>query len=427
MNTWHLIKREIAHRKLNFALGALSVAVAAACLVAQFTLLRGHDLRTSELLDAKEKQVDTRLKKLTDEYRKLTLKLGFNVRILPKGQNLGEFYTDGFAQKTMDEEYVHRLAASRFLTTMRHLLPKLERKIDWPERSRKIILLGTHGEIPLRERADRKKPIIKIIPDGQADLGHELWNSLRLKPGDTITLLGETFTVRKCYKEEGSRADITAWIGLEKAQQLLKMPGVINEIQAVDCKCAWANIDKIRTELAKILPETQAIITMNKAIVRKQARVKAEEEHKAAIDQERASRAALRKERRAFAAILVPVVIIVCVVWVGLLAFGNVRERTPEIGILRAIGLRAGQIFTIFMGRAVLVGVIGALGGYLCGFVIGTAGGGEQAGAARAAALFSPWLLITVLAAAPVLAVLASWLPALAAAKQDPAIVLREK
>ena len=426
MNTWRLVEREIAHRKLNFTLGVLSVAVAAGCLVAQFTLLRAHDLRTGELLDAKEEQVDKRLKKLEDEYRKLTLKLGFNVRILPDGQDLGEFYAEGFAQKTMDEEFVHKLAESKLLTSIRHLLPKLERKIEWPERSRKIILLGTHGEVPIRERTDPKKPIVKLIPDGQVDVGHELWQSLGLKPGDKIKLLGEEFTIRKCHEEQGSRADITIWLDLRKAQELLKMPGVINEIQAVDCKCAWANIDKIRSELAKILPNTQAIITLKAAAVRKRARVKAEEERKEALEQERAGRAELREEREAFAAILVPLITAVCVLWIGLLTLGNVRERSSEIGILRAIGLRSGQVFTIFIGRALLIGIIGAILGYGCGFLVG-AMTGQTTDVASMKVLFIPWLLLSVVVAAPVLTALASWLPARIAARQDPALVLREK
>ncbi len=470
MNTWRLVSREIAHRKLSFAFGVLSVAIAAASLVAQLTLIRGHDIRTTELLADKEvqlnkrlaaqrirtaellaeeeKEIDERLTKLRDEYRKLTLKLGFNVRILPEGQDLGEFYAMGFAQKTMDEEFVHRLSESKLLTSIRHLLPKLERKIEWPERGRKIILLGTHGEVPLRERTDPKKPVIKIIPDGQLDVGHELWRSLKLKPGDKIKLLGEEFTIRKCYKEQGSRADITIYIDLRKAQQLLKMPGLINEIQAVDCKCAWGDVGKIRAELAKILPKTQAIVALKPAVVRQRARVQAEEESKRALEQKRAASARLQKQqeedskraldderaaaarlqgqRKAFAAITVPVIAVVCSLWVGLLAFGNVRERSHEIGILRAIGCRAGQIFSIFISRSALIGVIGACVGGLVGFLVGIARA-HEAPPVAVEALFSPALLVAVLVAAPLLAVLATWLPALAAARQDPALVLREK
>lgn len=426
MTAWQLVAREIAHRKLNFALGALSVAAAAGCLVAQFTLLWAHDIRTTKLLDEKTQLVNNRLKDLNKDFRKLTLNgIGFNVRILPEGQDLGDFYAAGFADKTMGEDLAHRLAASDILTTVRHILPKLERKVDWPERGRKVILLGTRGEVPLKERVRRKPPIIKIIPDGEADLGHELCSSLKLKPGDKITLRGESFTVRKCYKEQGSRADITIWIGLAKAQEMLGLKDRINEIQAVDCTCALADIDIVRAEIGKILPGTQVIIKADQALVKLLVRRKGEQEKKAAIADERAGQERLRKERETFAAILAPLIAVVCAVWVGLLAFGNVRERSSEIGILRAIGLRAQQIFVVFIGRAFLIGLLGTCVGYPAGFAIGALWG--NSGRFAAAGVFSPLLLVLVLVGAPLLAALASWLPALAAAKQDPALVLREK
>ncbi len=429
MNTWRLIQREIAHRTLSFATGTLLVAVAAGSLVAQFTLLRAHDLRTGEMLDEDERIARKRLADVENEMRKLTLKLGFNVRILPKDQNLADFYDKGFADKTMGEDLVHRLANSELLTSIRHLYPKLERKVEWPEQGRRtVILLGTHGEVPLKERLDRKKPIITLIPEGHVDVGHELSKSIGLKPKDKITFMGEEFIVRKCRPEQGTRADITVWMDLRKVQQLLKMPGRINEIQAVECKCAFADVEKVRAELRKILPGTDPLVTMRdkQAYVRKQARVAAAKNRTDELAEKRASRDRQRRERKAFGAVLVPMLMIASAVWVGLLAFGNVRERSPEIGILRAIGLRSMQIFAVFMGRALLIGAAGACIGYVAGFVIGAAGG-RMANVSRAPELFSSWLLAVVLVAAPLLAVLATWLPARAASRQDPALVLREK
>jgi len=55
--------------------------------------------------------------------------------------------------------------------------------------------------------------------------------------------------------------------------------------------------------------------------------------------------------------------------------------------------------------------------------VAGEAGLGLES----AAGLFNPLVLILVLLAAPLLAGLASWAPAIIAASQDPAQVLREE
>ncbi|MBE3070075.1 MAG: FtsX-like permease family protein, partial [Planctomycetes bacterium] len=126
---------------------------------------------------------------------------------------------------------------------------------------------------------------------------------------------------------------------------------------------------------------------------------------------------------------VVPLVVVGCIVWVGMLALGNARERRGEVGILRAIGLRAGRILAIFLARAVLVGLIGAAAGYAAGFAVAAAWDaiGSAAGdAVGVAALFAPWLLAAALVAAPLLAAVASLVPAMLAAREDPAVILRE-
>jgi len=113
-------------------------------------------------------------------------------------------------------------------------------------------------------------------------------------------------------------------------------------------------------------------------------------------------------------------------VWVAFLAFSNVRERRLEIGILRALGVRRVQVFALFLIKAVATGLVGATLGFGLGYVVGAASGDAPALAAGGAPLFDARLLLAVLAAAPLLSALASWLPALTAAQQDPAVVLTE-
>jgi putative ABC transport system permease protein len=47
-----------------------------------------------------------------------------------------------------------------------------------------------------------------------------------------------------------------------------------------------------------------------------------------------------------------------------------VRERTPEIGLLRALGARQGQVLALFLGEATVLAAIGGLGGLLLGLGI---------------------------------------------------------
>src|SRR5271169_3683205 len=116
MRLYRLIFREILYRKLNFCLGVLSASVAVACVVGQRAVLRQYDARTEQIIAAKEAETRATMAALEDDYRKLMLKLGFNVLILPKDQSLSDLYAEDFASKYMPEEYAARLARSRVVT-----------------------------------------------------------------------------------------------------------------------------------------------------------------------------------------------------------------------------------------------------------------------------------------------------------------------
>src|SRR5262249_270892 len=188
------------------------------------------------------------------------------------------------------------------------------------------------------------------------------------------------------------------------------------------CNCASPDrLGDVRKEVAQILPDTQVIEDGSRALVRAEARNRAAAEARDAVQREKKARAELRSQREEFAAVLVPLGLLGCTVWVGVVALTNVRDRAGEIGILRALGVGSLRVFALFLGRAVLVGLLGALLGYAAGTLVGVLWGeGPAAEAFQAAPL------LAVVVAAPVLCGLASWVPALLAARQDPAVVLRE-
>ena len=426
MSPWLLILREIRVRWISFALGVVSVLVAVGVLTAQLTLLVAHDLRTQQILEEKRAETEAEMRVLEDDYRKIMKKLGFNILLLPEGQRLADLYVAGHSARDMPESYVDRLASSGIMT-IRHLLPITEQEIQWPEEDgRTIVLVGTRGEVPLSHR-DPLEPMMIPVPAGSAVLGYAIWDSLRAGVGDTITLLGRKFTVSRCHPERGTRDDITVWIDLAEAQQLLGMEGRINAILALKCHCEGSDLSSVRQSMAAILPGVQVVELATRAMTRAEARDRAAAAARAALEAERMHRAHLRGEREVFASWLVPLVTLGAAAWIGLLALLNVRERAAEIGILRALGVRSRQIMVVFLARAILVGLAGAVFGYGVGFAVGLLAGELSLATDTAGALFRPGLLVLVTAAAPLLAALASWPPALVAARQDPALVLREE
>jgi len=427
MSLWRLVLKEIRHRRLNFALGVLSVTVAVGVLVAHVVLLRAHDVRTEEILRRKQSDADARLATLEDDYRKYMKELGYNLLILPKEQDLAEFWDKGYATRTMPEENVRKLSDTG-TQAMRHLLPIVQQRVLWPEQKRRIILIGTRGEVPIKHRTP-KEPMLLAVPPAEAVVGHRLASDLGLERGSPITLLGRKLVVASCRPERGTAEDITIWIDLATAQQLLGMEGRLNAIEALKCYCAGGGIEDLRQDIVATLPDTRVVIRENRVTVRARARERAKAEHQEAMAAEKAHRESLRQARESFAAVVVPLTVTGAAVWVGLLALANVRERRNEIGILRAVGLRAAQVFSVFVSRALLMGLMGAVLGYITGLAMGIAAARATEGALSAGSLghlFAAGVFIPVLVASPALCVLATWAPAVVAARQDPAVILRE-
>ena len=429
MTIWSLLIREIIHRKLNFALAVLTVVVASGSLIGSVALLRIHDVRTDQILEQKEAELHQSTAQLNDETRKAMLKLGFNIVILPKDQNLSDWYAEDYASKYMPEQYVHQLADSG-IVTVRHFLPSLQQKIDWPEQKRKIILVGARGEVPNLHK-NPVKPMVQPVPPGTISLGYELHRGLDINVGDKVTLMGKEFTVHACHKERGNKDDITAWIYLAEAQDLLDKSGQINAILALECLCVGEEaLPKIRTEIAAILPGTQVIERGSRALVRAEARIKVAEQGRMLIEKEKHDRRKLRSEREQLASILTPVVVTACAVWIAVLGLTNVRARRDEIGILRAIGVGTRDVLIMFLSRHLLVGTLGGAIGFAAGVCsavyFSAAREDTRIGITEMGSSWVGWLVLSVIGAAA-LVVIAGWIPTMIATRQDPADVLREE
>jgi putative ABC transport system permease protein len=151
-----------------------------------------------------------------------------------------------------------------------------------------------------------------------------------------------------------------------------------------------------------------------------------EEEGKAAIEREQENISRMKATWKRFAFILGPLVMVISVVWIALLAAGNVRRRQREIGILRTLGFRSRQILYVFLSRAILMGFFGGLLGFLVGRCLAHTCR-EPMSQMRTGGIFSFGLFGLAVLGAVVIAVAASWIPAMHAARLDPAITLRER
>jgi len=258
--------------------------------------------------------------------------------------------------------------------------------------------------------------------------------------------MGKTFNVSRLHPERGSSDDVTLWIDLNQAQELLGLQNLVHAILALECECVGDRISQIRAEIAAILPGTQVIERYSQALARAEARTKAKQVAEESLEAERLAAAAslalelesrkrIERGRRQSAQVALPLVLILAASAVGVLAYMNVRYRREEIGILRALGLRTGQVLAVFLGKAAISGVIGGIAGVLLGIAVGASIGPlldsseSRLGAGLAEAILGSSGFLVTLMVTPVLAVvlstLSSWIAAAMAASQDAAMVLQ--
>ena len=100
----------------------------------------------------------------------------------------------------------------------------------------------------------------------------------------------------------------------------------------------------------------------------------------------------------------------------------SVRERTGEIGLLRALGAERNQVLALFLAEAVVLSLLGGLAG-----LAGGAGIGALLGATvrQLPVSYSPFFIGLALALSMVIGLVAGILPALNAARLDPVEALR--
>ena len=383
MQILKLVLKEILHRKVNFLLAVLAVTAAAALFVA----------------------FETTGKASANETRKLMLDLGQNLRIIPKKTEMDRFWAAGFSEQTMPEEYVHKFTKHPGFSYT-HLTATLHEAIQW--RDKHIIITGIMDEVFPPDKATQKPMTFSVNP-GTAYIGSELADSLSIKQGDTLDIYGTKLTVEKSLSPTGSSDDIRIYTNLKDAQKILNLPGRINEIKALECMCfVQTDADPLKAaqmELEKLMPEGKVLLLKGIADIRFKQRT-AIEKH---MD------------------FIMLCILIGCGLWIAVLALANVRQRKSEIGIMRAIGYNSFSISVLFLAKAVIFGIVGALLGFWLGTQLAL-NFGPQIFTVTAKAIKPDYsLLPPVLIWAPLFAAVSSFIPVMLAVSADPAQMLREE
>lgn len=417
MTVWGMVRRELVQQPGSFLLCLAAGVATSGLLVAAGVRLAVHDARNEELLRRKTVATQILMEGLKTDVRNAMHRLGYNAIILPKDQPLADWYAEDYATRTMPESWATRIAEAHGLAE--RYLPRLRRKLKWTEAKRTVLVVGSGEEHVLEATVSKCEPLVPVVPRGMCRLGYELHGG-RIQPGAEITIEGRVFRVAGCQPELGTKDDITIWMSLADAQELLDLQGCINEILIVEHADIWGNLPEVRHRVAALLPQCRVVEIASQTLARLHARREVAAESAAALRREREKQAALRAARRKTMAAFGVAGFLVCALWVGIFMFLNVRERRAELAILSAVGFAAGRLTSLVVLKALLMGLVAGLWGSLLGWLAGLAG--------AEAALVSVVTLWGWLAGAVALTVaaslLGSWLPALSAARLDPALIL---
>ncbi len=110
-----------------------------------------------------------------------------------------------------------------------------------------------------------------------------------------------------------------------------------------------------------------------------------------------------------------------------------VTERRTEIAVYRAVGATLWDIRGLILAEATWLGLVGGAAGVLAGYGVSVAANllaapvlGRIPGSPSNLFVFSPWVVLAGLACAVLFALVGAYVPARAAARTDPAIVLMQ-
>jgi putative ABC transport system permease protein len=325
--------------------------------------------------------------------------------------------------ETLPEEYVHRISMSQ-IQGVDNLSPKL--CMSTPLDGKSITLTGILPKSEFQAKAAwagagifarpigcgadeanaapdpkklAKKRVIETLEENQVLVGADLAARHKLNEGDSLTLAGETFSVLALLPETGTIDDGRIFAHLHTVQRLAKQGEVVGVIEVVGC-CKQIASGMVES-LNKLLPEARVVTITH--LARTQQNV--------------------NQMMERLSMVFLVVLLLVGGAAMAAAFYANVRERTREIGTWMALGATPDFILRLIVGKAIVLGLVGGVLGYILG-----SGAAWWLGPMLANVEVRPLPLMALpaLGLAVAVTMLSSVWPAYRAAQLDPSVAFRE-
>jgi putative ABC transport system permease protein len=352
--------------------------------------------------------------------------LGANVLVLPKSVTLQDYYSADMHDEVIPEEYVTRLTMSD-VQGVDNLSPKLcvpvnlqgkdfaltgilpksefQAKAAWAGAGIFSRPIGCGAiDVAAEPKPEDKKTLVRqrVIKDlGSHEIlvGADVAGSLGIKEGDSLTLLGEPFSVVATLPQTGTVDDSRIFAHLHTVQRLSGKDAVVNCIEIVGC-CKEISAGLVGG-VNKLLPDAR-VVTVQQVV---------------------ATQANVNRMMERLSLIFLTIIVVVGGAGIANYMYANVFERRREIGTLMALGAESSLILRIFLSKALLLGLAGGVGGFVIGTVLAVTLGPKLAGVP---VLPMPILALWAILISVGIALVASFFPARRAARLDPVATFQE-
>jgi putative ABC transport system permease protein len=293
--------------------------------------------------------------------------LGANILVLPQSSSVDNYYAADIDASTFPEDYVERLVTST-IPGVDNISPKLTRRIKVGNEN--IVLTGILPKSEIASKpiwqqaglvgealtascaptgpkkyADEKlqRKGIDTLANYDCFVGSGIASRLNLTEGNKLTIMEKEFTVIKLLPETGTVDDDRVFANLHTVQALLGTGEQISAIEIMGC-CSEIS-DGLLGKLRNVLPDTR-ITTIGQIV---------------------STQIENNKLMSKISLVFLIIIVFVGGISIGNYIWANVNERRKEIGILRMIGYHKQHIYYILVLKALLMGLVGGIAGYILG------------------------------------------------------------